>query len=77
MQTPPVAITHMMMLAGITPRPIDSKPETRPGQAQSGEQKSAEVERERDFLADVGDVPGDQHEAERADRDVDEENPTP
>jgi hypothetical protein len=30
MQMPPAAITHMMMLAGITSRPIDSKPETSP-----------------------------------------------
>ena len=30
MQIPPAAITHMMMLAGMTLRPIDSKPMTNP-----------------------------------------------
>ena len=30
MHMPPPAITHMIIPAGITPRPIDSKPKTSP-----------------------------------------------
>ena len=58
MQTPPAAITHMMMLAGNDAAADRLEAEDQPRQSEAREQKATEVEREGHVLfADVGDVP--------------------
>ena len=77
MQIPPAAITHIVMLAGITPRPMDSKPETSPASPRPVSRKPRKSSGKLISSRMLGMYQVTSMKPMRADRHVDEENPAP